>query len=68
MKTSEVLKFVGKNVAIQLKYDKKIYTGLLKYDVYTFYFKKRTKYKLVDENNKIICAFRPSHVKSIEEI
>lgn len=68
MKTSEILSYVGKNVTIQLKYDKKIYNGLLKYDVYTFYFKKRTKYQLIDENNKIICIFRPSHIKNIKKI
>jgi hypothetical protein len=68
MSSNEILRFVGKNVEIQLKYNKKVYSGLLKYDVYTFYFRKRTKYKLIDKNNNIILVFRPSHIKSIREI
>ena len=67
MKTSEILKFVGKRVKLKLKNDKREYAGPLFEDPYTQNW-IRQRYKIINEDNHVTYAFRPSHVKSIEEI
>ena len=69
MKTSEILKFIGKRVKLKLKLknDKREYTGPLFEDPYTQNC-IRQRYKIINEDNHVTYAFRPSHVKSIEEI
>ena len=69
MITNEVLKFIDKKVEIQLEHNRKFYHGLLlKYDVPTLWYRKRTECKLVDENNNTICTFRPNDVRNIREV
>lgn len=67
MKTNEILKFVGKRVKLKLKNDKRTYIGPFLEDPYTQDC-IRKRYKIINEDNHVTYAFRPSHVKSIEEI
>lgn len=52
MKTSEILKFVGKKVKLKLKNDKREYTGPLFEDPYTQNC-IRQRYKIINEDNHV---------------
>ncbi|MGP1568664.1 MAG: hypothetical protein ACTTHM_08085 [Peptoanaerobacter stomatis] len=67
MKTSEILKFVGKRVKLKLKNDKRTYIGQFLEDPYTQNCIRKC-YKIINEDNYVTYVFRPSHVKSIEEM
>lgn len=67
MKTSEILKFVGKRVKLKPKNGKRTYIGPFSEDPYTQDC-IRKRYKIINEDNHVTYVFRPSHVKSIEEI
>ena len=67
MKTSEILNFVEKRVKLKLKNDKRTYIGPCFEDPYTQNCIRKC-YKIINEDNYVTYVFRPSHVKSIEEI
>ncbi|MGP1567952.1 MAG: hypothetical protein ACTTHM_04490 [Peptoanaerobacter stomatis] len=67
MKTSELEKYINKRVQLTLINDKRLYVGTLFIDPYTQHC-IRKYYKIVNEDNYVTYAFRPSHVKKIKEI
>lgn len=67
MKTSKLMQFIGRRVKLTLVNDKRVYTGPLLIDPYTENCIRKC-YKIINEDNHVTYVFRPSHVKSIEEI